>query len=147
MNPLLALRNAICNDHWKEMWQKALAQQRKQQALQRSAQAEPRVQARQVVSDAASQESASSQLVPPERQPPVPMATRPSSSRLSSRRKQHTARNRTKYSPQRSGEVNSEVCFCGTPLVQEIKGRTKRYCSDRCRVRAYRERQAVMVCT
>jgi hypothetical protein len=59
------------------------------------------------------------------------------------RRKQHTARNRVKYSHQRSGEVSGETCVCGTPLVQSKgSGRTKQYCSNACRQRAYRERQA-----
>jgi hypothetical protein len=144
VNPMLALRNAVCNDRWKEMWQKALAQQRKEQALHQSVRAEQRAQAFVVGSDATSEEwspSSSSQSVSQQLPLPVPTAPRSSTSRRCSRRKQHTAHNRVKYSYQRSVEERRETCFCGTPLVQETKGRTKHYCSDRCRMRAYRERQ------
>ena len=42
---------------------------------------------------------------------------------------------------QSSSEVNQEACLCcGAPLVQS-RSRTRRYCSDRCRVRAYYQRQ------
>ncbi len=44
-------------------------------------------------------------------------------------------------SPQGSGGVKGETCPCGTPLVQSLGGRMREYCSDRCRQRAYRERQ------
>jgi endogenous inhibitor of DNA gyrase (YacG/DUF329 family) len=44
-------------------------------------------------------------------------------------------------SHQRSGEVRTEACFCGAPLVHILGYRTKHYCSGRCRMRAYRERQ------
>jgi hypothetical protein len=45
-------------------------------------------------------------------------------------------------SPQRPGEVRAEACLCcGAPLRQS-GGRTKRYCSTRCRVRAFHQRQA-----
>lgn len=162
VNPMLALRNAVCNDRWREMWQKALRQHRKLQALQRSDRAEQRAQAFLAVGDASSQESPPSQsaatsqeispssspsrvsqeIAPPVTPPlPVPTVTRPSSCRLSSRRKQHTARNRVKYSHQRSGEVSAEVCLCGTPLVRFKGHRPKQYCSDRCRQHAYRKRQ------
>lgn len=33
VNPMLALRNAVCNDRWHEMWHKALQRARKRQAL------------------------------------------------------------------------------------------------------------------
>src|SRR5579859_2561051 len=137
---MLALRNAVCNDRGPEMWQKALGQDRKLQAFQRSERVKQRAQAFLAVSDASSQESPpqsvaalkplpslalsqhvskaeSSPVIPP---PAVPAATRPSSCRPSSRRKQHTARNRVKYSHQRSGEGSGETCVCGTPLVQSI---------------------------
>jgi hypothetical protein len=151
VNPLLALRNAVCNDRWKEMWQKAVLEQRKQQAQKRSERVKQRAQALLVGSEAASQQALPSQSPAPSQEAssssrPVPTATRPGSFRLSSLRKQHTARNRVKYSPRRSGEASGETCFCGTPLVQEPTGRTKQYCSDRCRVRAYRERQAKVAC-
>lgn len=45
VNPMLALRNAVCNDRWQEMWQQALHHHQKLQALHRSAQAAQRAQA------------------------------------------------------------------------------------------------------
>jgi hypothetical protein len=159
VNPMLALRNAICNDRWREIWQKALRHHRKLQAHQRSARVKQRAQAFLAAGDALSQESllslsaaAASQPVSEAKSPsvtsppPVPAAPQPSSCRLSSRRKQHTARNRVKYSHQRVGEVSGETCVCGTPLVQSIGGRTRQFCSNGCRQRAYRERQAQMSC-
>jgi hypothetical protein len=135
VNPMLALRNAICNDRWREMWQKAVRQQQKQQAIQRLIRAEQRTHAFLVMSD-----------VSQARQPSGLAATRSGSSRLSSRRKQHTARNRVKYSPQKTGEMSRETCICGMLLVQSGgSGRTKQYCSNACRQRAYRERQTELI--
>lgn len=160
VNPMLALRNAICNDRWREMWKTALKHHRKLQALQRSARAKNRAQAFLVVGDASSQESppspsaaasahvsspapsqrvseAGAPPVPPA--PPVPEASQPSSCRLSSRRKRQTAWKRVKCSHQKSSEVNADVCPCGTPLVR-FKGHwPKQYCSDRCRQHAHRK--------
>ncbi len=161
VNSMLTLRNAVCNDRWKEMWQKAVLQYRKQQALQRSARIEQRTQARRTCGDASSEQAPSqSPAVPSPLSPPpacqalrsaeapavtpapcTPVTTRPSLSRARSRRKRHTARNRMKYSPQPSGEVQAEVCSCGVPLVRLKGHRTRQYCSDRCRQRAHRERQ------
>ncbi len=157
VNPMLALRNAVCNDRWQEMWQKALAQHRKLQALQRSARAKPRTQALRAFGNSSRLSSpppsavVSEQLSPPAPfQPvseataplvPVPEASQPRSCRPSSRRKRHTARNRVKYSHQKSSEMSGEVCPCGTSLTRSEGHRTKQYCSDRCRMRAYRERQ------
>jgi hypothetical protein len=156
VNPMLALRNAVCNDRWREMWQKAVLQHRKQQALQRSEQVKQRAQAFLAVGDASSQEFPPSQSAAVSEQlsplapslpvseaeaPPVPEASQPSSCRLSSRRKQHTARNRVKYSHQKLSEMSIEVCPCGTPLTRFKGHRSKQYCSDRCRQRAYRKRQ------
>lgn len=162
VNPLLALRNAVCNDRWKEMWQKALSHHRKLQALQRSARTKPRIQTflavgnvshlsslpqsaplpEQLSPSALSQPLSEAQAPPP---PPVTEASQPSFCGLSSRRKRHTARNRVKYSHQKSAGMSAEMCPCGTPL-QRFKGhRTKQYCSGRCRQRAYLERQAKMV--
>jgi hypothetical protein len=47
---------------------------------------------------------------------------------------------------QRSGEVREEACLCGTSLVQSVEGPSRRYCSHRCRQRAYRQRQAKRSC-
>ena len=41
VNPMLALRNAICNDRWQEMWKKALKHHRKLHTLQRSVRVKP----------------------------------------------------------------------------------------------------------
>jgi len=159
VNPMLALRNAICNDRWREMWKTALKHHRKLQALQRSTRARPRAPAFLVGGDASSQESLSSQstavsehisparalrvseaeapLVTPS--PPVPEASQPSSCRLSSRRKRQTARKRVKCSHHKSSDVNADVCPCGTPLVRYKGHRPKQYCSDRCRQHAHRK--------
>jgi hypothetical protein len=71
----------------------------------------------------------------------VSVATPSRSYRPASWRKQHTARNRGKYAPQRSDEVSAEVCVCGMPLLRFKGHRTKQYCSGRCRQRAHRLRQ------
>ena len=156
VNPMLALRNAVCNGRWREMWQKALRQHRKLQALQRSAHAEQRAQAHLACGHTTSTTSAESppqsapqaqaEAPPIASPPPASVVTQPSSSRLSSRRKQHTTPKPVKYSPQRSGEVGVETCICGNPLEQpDERGRTRRYCSERCsnrsRKRAQRERE------
>jgi predicted nucleic acid-binding Zn ribbon protein len=44
--------------------------------------------------------------------------------------------------PQSSGKMSGGCGVCGTPLVQPIAGPDRKYCSDRCRLRAYRERHA-----
>ncbi len=161
VNPMLALRNAVCNDRWQEMWQKALKQHRQQQALHRMSRAEQRTQALLSVCNSSSVESpphsaaASEHISPPapcqpaskELSPsvtpsaPAPAATQSSSCRSSTRCKLHTARNRVKYAHQRSDGMSAEVCLCGTPLVRFKGHRLKQYCSDRCRQHAYRKRQ------
>ena len=161
VNPMLALRNAVCNGRWREMWQKSVLQHRKLHALQRSARVKPGAQALVAVGNTSSPESPpqSPAISKPPSSPahalpasepksssvtspsPAPTGTQSSSPRPSSRRKKHTARNRVKYAHQRSGEANGEVCPCGTPLVRLRGQRTKQYCSDRCRQRAYRQRQ------
>jgi hypothetical protein len=147
VNPMLALRNAVCNDRWREMWQKAVLQHRKLQALQRSARVESR--ALLAVSQSASGEfppqsvAESSQAArsveahPVALPPPRLAASQPNASRSSIRRKRLPYRKGRNSSDQRS-----EVCLCGVPLVPPPRGQIKRYCSHRCRQRAYRERQA-----
>ncbi len=165
VNPMLALRNAICNDRWREMWKTALTHHRKLQALQRAARAKPRAQACLAGGDASSQESpaspsaavserlsppAPSQFVseaeaPPVSPPsPVPEASPPSFRRLSRRRTRQTARQRGNCSQHSSSNVNADVCLCGTPLVRFKGHRPKQYCSDRCRQRAHRKRRATI---
>lgn len=139
VNPMLALRTAICNDRWREMWQKALKHHRKLQALHRSARVQPRAPAFLAGGDASSQASppahsaaVSEHIAPPARAlrvsgaeappvippPLVPEASQPSSCCLPSRRKRHTARNRVKCFRQKSSDVKADVCPCGTPLVR-----------------------------
>lgn len=130
VNPMLALRNAVCNGRWREMWQKAVEQHRKLQALRRSVR--PRQRGQALLSfgspsslEASPQSAASNPLSPPTpsqparpaESPPLPSAvseaSRPSSYRPATRRQQP---NRVKYSHQRSGEVSGATCVCGTPL-------------------------------
>jgi predicted nucleic acid-binding Zn ribbon protein len=148
VNPMLALRNAVCNDRWREMWQKAVLHHRKQQALYRSARTEQRVQALRAVDHVSSAKSPPQSLSPstspqPTSQKvsvPEPLATLHN---ISGSCAHHPpGRARVKSFPKRSSRVNPDTCLhCGTPLVQ-LRGRTRRYCSDRCRVRAYYQRQA-----
>ncbi|WP_220210727.1 hypothetical protein [Reticulibacter mediterranei] len=142
VNPMLALRNAVCNDRWQEMRQKALGHYRKLQALRRKTRSEQQAQAFLAVSDAPTPQPPAPSQSPSEAAAPAAVSVVKSGScRLSSRRKQHTARNRGKYSRHKSGEMSSETCVCGTPLTQLIGGRARRYYSNACRQRAYRERQ------
>lgn len=141
VNPMLTLRNAVCNDRWQEMWQKALNLHRKLQALQRKARTEQRAQSLLTICNSTSLEPPS-QPASQEISPPVLMATPPRPSRPSIGRKCHTARNRVNSSHQRSGEVSAEACLCGTPLARFKGHRPKQYCSGRCRQRAHRKRQA-----
>jgi hypothetical protein len=143
VNPMLALRNAICNDRWQEMWRKAVLYKRSLQALQRSARAEQRAQASPAVDNSFSQGSPpqsaadTSQTVPPVTPPPfMSEDSRPNSSCPSTRRKCLNSRKQVNSSHQRS-----DVCLCGTPLVQLKGHRIRQYCSDRCRQRAHRQRQ------
>jgi hypothetical protein len=157
VNPMLALRNAICNDRWREMWQKALHHHRKLQVLQREAQTEQRARSLLAVGHAASQEGLSQsavtsqellstpQPVSQEGASPVPVAIPSRFSRPNTRHNRHPRCKRVSASHQRSGEVKAEVCLCGTPLVRRPGHRTKKYCSDRCRMRAYRKRQRQVV--
>ena len=155
VNPMLALRNAVCNDRWKEMWQKALKHYRKLRALQKSARNEQRAPAPIGVGNASSQLPPASEPLPAPAltarpaesptvtpSPSVPEALRSSSTLPSSRRKKHRLANRVKYAHAQSGEVDREICPCGTPLVRQKGHRPRQYCSDRCRQRAHRERQA-----
>jgi hypothetical protein len=148
VNPMLALRNAVCNDRWREMWQKAVLHYRKLQALQRSARVQARTQTLLAASQSASGESlplsaaeSSQAVLEAEARPvappsPRPVASRPNTSRSSPRRK------RLPYWKGRStSHERFEVCLCGAPLVPPPRGQIKRYCSHRCRQRAYRERQ------
>jgi hypothetical protein len=156
VNPMLALRNAVCNGRWKEMWRKAVLQHRKQQAHIRSVRVEQRAQALLAVGQSTSAESPpqfadTSQISPSTSSqpiaeaetpvvtalPPMPEALPLKSSRPSTQHKSLTYRKRVNSSHQRS-----DVCLCGTPLMQLKGHRTRQYCSDRCRQRAHRKLQA-----
>jgi hypothetical protein len=135
VNPLLALRNAVCNDRWREMWQKALSHQRKLQALHRPERVKQRAHVFLAVDGTSSQEfplspsAAVSEQLPPLASTPV--ATPPRSSPPSTGAKRHPG----------SSELSRDTCLCGTPLARFKGHRSQQYCSDRCRQRAYRKRQ------
>jgi hypothetical protein len=46
VNPMLALRNAVCNNRWQEMWRKAFRQYQQQEALRRTERVEQRLTVR-----------------------------------------------------------------------------------------------------
>jgi hypothetical protein len=128
---MLALRLAVCNERWQEMWQKALYQVLSQQALKRAA--HRRLQVPSAPAGAPSSSPA-----------PVLQVSRPRSSQPSQRRKRHLARNRMRYSPPPSGEMRASVCSCGAPLARFKGHRPKQYCSNRCRKLAYRKRSSAL---
>ena len=153
VNPMLALRNAVCNARWQEMWRKAVLYHQKQQALHRKDRVEQRAQAFLAVCNP-SQVPSPSQLVSETEVPcvahqsPVPTVPLSGFSRSSAHRPKLRA---THHSPSKSeqhvshqtkGEAGIEACICGTSIMQSKGGgRTRHYCSDRCRVRAYRKRE------
>jgi hypothetical protein len=148
VNPMLALRTAVCNERWQERWRQALTHHRKQQALSRSARAKPRRATLLSGGDVSSQASSpvssaavSEHLAPPAPPPPsVREASQPSPCRLASRR----TRQGVKRSGHNEAGRNADVCLCGRPLVRFKGHRPKQYCSDRCRMRAHRKRQATI---
>jgi endogenous inhibitor of DNA gyrase (YacG/DUF329 family) len=150
VNPLLALRNAVCNDRWREMWQKALKHSHQQRAFHRSARTEQQRRSLLIVCNPSLPDSSPSPLPSAASQglsfpvsPPalVSPAARPSSSRPCTEGTSQTVGKRMKSSHQTSAKRCAQVCPCGTPLLRLKGHRTKAYCSDRCRMRAYRERQ------
>ena len=72
VNPMLALRNAVCNERWQEMWRKAVKQYQKQKKLQRKVRAEQRAEALLTVCNPALLSSP-----PPPPQPPKPAEVPP----------------------------------------------------------------------
>lgn len=151
VNPMLALRNAVCNDRWREMWQKALGHHRKLQALQRAARVEQRAQALLADGNSSLPDSSS----PPRdadasSAPSLPVSAAPPPSPLQAsaanlcKKEAHRqrAQERVNHFHQRSRGLGGAVCLCGTPLVTLEGHRPKQYCSNRCRQRAHRERQA-----
>lgn len=89
VNPMLALRNGICNERWQETWHVAVSQHRHQQAQLRSARAEQRKQTLLSSGDLLPVEPSSPDSPPapeekvPPRVPPTPAATLPGSCRPS----------------------------------------------------------------
>jgi hypothetical protein len=64
VNPMLALRNAVCNERWQEMWQKAYRQYSLQEASLRTARIEQRAEARRAKSEASRVQSPASPASP-----------------------------------------------------------------------------------
>jgi hypothetical protein len=159
VNPMLALRNAVCNERWQEMWQQAIKHCKLEQVSHRSGRAEQRrsqlltagklsLPAYPATESAASQKRSASLLPTSKAQAlPVPLPTarpaaaRPRSSRPFTGGLSHSAVMRVNASHHPSPESSAQRCLCGTPLAHMKGYRTKVYCSDRCRMRAYRERQ------
>jgi len=88
INPMLALRNGICNERWQETWHVVVSQQQHHQAQRRTARAEQRKQALLSSSDPfVEPTSPAPQPIPeekaPPRVPPAPAATLPGSCRPS----------------------------------------------------------------
>lgn len=86
VNPLLALRNGVCNQRWQETWHLAVAQQHSQQVQRRTARTEQRKQAVLSSCDPLPVEPASPPALEqkaPSRMPPAPAATLPGSCRPS----------------------------------------------------------------
>ena len=88
VNPVLALRNGVCNQRWQETWQLAVAHQHSQHVQSRTTRAEQRKQAKLssnasvlVESSSAASQLPLEQKAP--RMPPAPAATLPGSCRPS----------------------------------------------------------------
>jgi len=147
VNPMLALRNAVCNDRWREMWQEALKHSGQQRTSHRAARAEQRRSALLTVGKRSLPASASLPPVSKMQALPVahptarPTTARPRSSPASTVGKGHSMPKRVNSCHQRSAQMKADVCLCGTPLVRFKGHQSKEYCSNRCRQRAYRKRQ------
>ncbi|GCE03512.1 hypothetical protein [Dictyobacter aurantiacus] len=154
VNPMLALRLAVCNDRWQEMWHHAVRQQRIRigHAPPQSAPTEPEDQVLPV-DDRHAQVSPSphavAALMPhvlpsaPQRRsvtaPHAPVSASPMLMACFSRQDPGLLCSPSKKTPPQQ----ADRCFCGAPLVRFKGHRPKEYCSDRCRQRAYRQRQAL----
>jgi hypothetical protein len=142
VNPMLALRTAVCNDRWQEMWQQALSSHHKLKALHRSARATQRAHTGPSAGHPCASDvpTAVSQEVPPSA--PLCEATPPHSRLPAPRRIHRPARHRGNASPPGPREPSRDTCLCGRSLVRFKGHRPKQHCSDRCRQRAHRQRQA-----
>ncbi len=154
VNPMLALRNAVCNDRWQEMWQKALQEHRHQQLLGRKERGKLRTPSLLAESDPSSSPASGEGIPPPSLPPPgidvppAPAARRFGFSRASAHRPKgrvphrDTSPREPHFSPQTKVEMSAAACICGNFLVQSNRGgRIRHYCSDRCRLNAYRKRE------
>ncbi len=154
INPMLALRNAVCNDRWREMWHKALQEHRQQQLLGRKERGKLRTASLLAESDPSSSPASGEGILPPSlppsgtHVPPTPPARRCGFSRASAHRPKarvphlDTSKSERYSSPQTKVEMSAEACICGNFLVQSNRGgRIRHYCSDRCRINAYRKRE------
>jgi len=154
VNPMLALRNAVCNDRWQEMWQKALQEHRQQQLLGRKERGKLRTASLLAESDPSSSPASGEGIPPPSLPPsgtgvpPAPPARRFGFSRASTHRPKgrvphrDTSPREQRFSPLTKVEMSAAVCICGNSLVQSNRGgRIRHYCSDRCRINAYRKRE------
>lgn len=135
VNPMLALRLAVCNDRWSEMWRKALACRSHLSTL---APTLPLVQSSRA--PASGNTCASSAPTPS----PVPAKPRPRIQHASQRPFPATCSQtqRTESFPNAERSTpEAVVCrSCGEPIVR-VRGHRKRlYCSDACRTRACRAR-------
>lgn len=125
VNPMLALRLAVCNDRWQEMWSSALAARKARSAYQQSAcPAHP--------SSAPASERTASSVSYPNVAPVVRRQRAP--------RPQGTASAHSTGAGEAKGDVGDQCQVCGTTLVRVRGHRRRQYCSDRCRTRACRAR-------
>lgn len=135
VNPMLALRLAVCNDRWSEMWRKALACRSHLSTL---APTLPPMQSSQAP---ASGNTCASSVATPS---PVPSKPRPRIQHSSRRQLPSTCSQTQRmesFSDAERSTSEAVVCrSCGEPIVR-VRGHRKRlYCSDACRTRAYRAR-------
>ena len=144
VNPLLALRAAVCNERWQEMWQQALTHQRKLKALHQSARARQRADPAPEASHPC--EASAPAAPPPSAASPAPIASPepfpPRAERPAAGRERHPLRPRVGASFSGPAGLSRDMCLCGTLLVRFKGHRPKQYCSDRCRQRAHRKRHA-----
>jgi hypothetical protein len=131
VNSMLALRLAVCNERWQEMWRKA-----RQKRSQFSAQARAALP-----SSLASQQGTGS---PSSAMSPGPQIEAALSQERGQLRKLKIAPSRSgsRDASHKKGGEQALVCSCGAPLVQFKGGRYKQYCSNRCRQQAFRKRSS-----
>lgn len=117
INPMLALRNAVCNDRWQEMWQRAVEERLLARTHKGPPSTPPLAQAEVVVD-----------LLPEATAHQPARSLRPR--RGPSRQRAHPPLPRPSH------------CSCGTPLHQKATGRPRLFCSARCQQRDTEPRRA-----